>query len=92
MILTRFVPNEELAWKTEAGSAVDHAGIVTFSDNEDGTATVCLRMTFNPPAGAVGHSIAAFLGEDAKTLLDEGPRLKILVTYAAVAIRCISIA
>ncbi|WP_447980059.1 SRPBCC family protein [Candidatus Nitrospira bockiana] len=70
-VLTRFVPNRELAWKTEPGSTVQHAGIVKFTENQDGTTTIHLRMTYNPPAGAVGHGLATLLGEDAKTLLDE---------------------
>lgn len=70
-VLTRFVPNQELAWKTEPDSAVEHAGIVRFMENKDGTTTVNLRMTYNPPAGAIGHGVATLLGEDPKHLLDE---------------------
>jgi uncharacterized membrane protein len=70
-VLTRFEPNRELAWKTEPDSAIQHAGIVKFTDNGDETTTIHLRMTYNPPAGALAHGLASLVGSDPKTLLDE---------------------
>jgi hypothetical protein len=60
-----------LAWKTEPDSAIQHAGIVKFTDNGDETTTIHLRMTYNPPAGALAHGLASLVGSDPKTLLDE---------------------
>jgi uncharacterized membrane protein len=70
-VITKMIPNQELAWKTEPDSVVQHAGILRFTENQDGTTTVQFRITYNPPAGAIGHGTAVLLGTDAKTLLEE---------------------
>jgi len=59
-----------IAWKTEPGSVVEHSGIVRFDPTEDGTrATV--RLSYNPPAGMLGHGVAVLLGADPKRELDD---------------------
>ena len=67
--LTKAVPNRELAWKTLPGQPLAHAGIVRFDPTGEGT-RVDVRMSYNPPAGAVGHLISAILGDDPKQALD----------------------
>jgi uncharacterized membrane protein len=69
-VQTQSVPNEVLAWRTVEGSQVAHAGIMRFESFEGGT-RVHLRMSYNPPAGAIGHAVAKLFGRDAKTELDE---------------------
>ncbi|HJW27455.1 MAG TPA: SRPBCC family protein [Rhodocyclaceae bacterium] len=60
---------ERLAWRSEPGAALQHGGSVRFEEVEGGTrVTVCL--SYNPPGGAVAHSLAAFLGRDPKGELD----------------------
>jgi uncharacterized membrane protein len=68
--LTRDVANELLAWKTLPGSAVDHAGLVRFDPAADGGTRVHVRLSYNPPGGALGHGIAALLGADPKGRMD----------------------
>jgi len=68
--ITQIVPNKVLAWKTVPGSTVEHAGIVRFQQNDDGTTTVTVRMSYNPPAGAIGHTVATLFGADPKRELD----------------------
>jgi uncharacterized membrane protein len=68
--VTAHVPNEVLAWRTVSGSPVDHAGIVRFDPVPGGT-RVDIRMSYNPPAGAIGHAIAALLGRNPKRAMDE---------------------
>ncbi|WP_460844220.1 SRPBCC family protein [Noviherbaspirillum agri] len=59
-----------IAWKTEPGSVVEHAGVVRFDPTESGTrATV--RLSYNPPAGILGHGVAVLLGADPKRELDD---------------------
>ena len=69
--ITSFIPNQELAWRTEPDSRVQHAGILKFRDNQDDTTTVHIRMSYNPPGGAIGHGIATLLRTDPKTLIEE---------------------
>lgn len=66
-----FVPNEVLAWRTVRNSTVEHAGIIRFEREGEGT-RIDIQMTYNPPAGAFGHAFAKLFGADAKTELDEG--------------------
>jgi uncharacterized membrane protein len=70
-VLTSRIPNQELAWRTESGSVVQHAGILKFMSNPDGSTTVEIRMTYNPPGGAIGHALVSLVGSDPKTQLDE---------------------
>ena len=70
-VITRFVSNREIAWRTEPDSAVEHSGILKFKDNGDGTTTLHVRMSYNPPLGAIGHGLAKTVGADLKTLLNE---------------------
>jgi len=69
-VITRDVPNELLAWKSVEGASVESAGIVHFRRNEDGTTSVQVKLSYNPPAGAIGHAIAALFGSDPKTEMD----------------------
>ncbi|HWQ00232.1 MAG TPA: SRPBCC family protein [Vicinamibacterales bacterium] len=69
-VVTEEVPNRLLAWKTLEGAPVAHAGIVRFQPAPTGT-RVHVRMTYNPPAGVLGHAIAWLTGEDPKRKLDE---------------------
>ena len=69
--VTEYAPNQVLAWKTEPGSLVDHAGVVRFTDNGNGTTTIHVQMTYNPLAGAVAHSFASLLGTDPESLMEE---------------------
>lgn len=70
-VRTQRVPNKILAWKTLPGSIVDHAGIIHFDPNPDGSTRVDIHMSYNPPAGAIGHIVAALFGADPKRELDE---------------------
>lgn len=78
---TRREPNRLLAWRTVEGAAVAHAGIVRF-DPEGGGTRIDIRMSYNPPGGAVGHAVAAMLGRDPKRVMDEDlVRMKSLLEH-----------
>lgn len=70
-VRTQRVPNKILAWKTLPGSIVEHAGIIHFDPNPDGNTRVDIHMSYNPPAGAIGHIVATLFGADPKRELDE---------------------
>ena len=69
--VTRRQENEVFAWKTLPGSSVEHAGSVHFESMGPDTTRVHVQMTYNPPAGAVGHAVATLLGSDPKSRMDE---------------------
>lgn len=64
-------PNRLLAWRTQVGSPIQHAGIVHFIPNPDGTTTADIKFTYNPAAGAVGYAIARMFGTDPKSQMNE---------------------
>jgi uncharacterized membrane protein len=69
--LTEYAPHRVLAWKSVPGAAFANAGTIHFDPNGDGTTRVDIKMTYNPPAGAVGHALADLLGADPKRIMDE---------------------
>jgi uncharacterized membrane protein len=70
-VITRLEPNEVLAWKSAPGSVIRSAGIVRFAQNDDGTTRVDLKMSYNPPAGAIGHAASKLLRADPKKQMDD---------------------
>lgn len=79
-VITRRVPNEVLAWKSVEGASVENSGFVRFESNADGTTRVQVHLSYNPPAGAIGHAVAALFGSDPKREMDEDlMRMKTLI-------------
>lgn len=70
-VLTEYIPNEVIAWKSEPNSAVQHAGIIRFEPTAENHTRVHIRLSYNLPAGAAGHALAALLGVDPKRQIDE---------------------
>ncbi len=68
--LTESIRPLVLAWKTEPDATVEHAGLIRFEPTGNGT-RVSVRMSYNPPAGALGHGLAVLLGRDPKRQLDD---------------------
>ena len=69
-VVSNYVPNKSLGWKTELASPIQHAGIVRFEPNPDGTTRLEVRMSYNPLAGALGHAVASLFGADPKSEMD----------------------
>ena len=53
--------NELLAWRSLPGADVDNAGRVRFSDAPNGGTEVHVLITYRPPAGTVGSTVAKWL-------------------------------
>jgi uncharacterized membrane protein len=68
--LTQQIPNEVIAWRSEAGSMLENAGIIRFSASGSGT-RVDLRLCYHPPAGGAGQAVAELLGSDPRAKLNE---------------------
>jgi uncharacterized membrane protein len=69
-VITRLAPNELLAWMTTPESAVKHAGVIRFDPNPDGGTRVDIKLSYNPPGGAIGHALAILCGCDPKRAMD----------------------
>lgn len=78
--ITRKEPNRVIAWKSRPNETVKSAGIVQFQPNPDGSTRVTVRMSYTPPAGAVGHAVATIFGVDPKSAMDNDlARMKTLI-------------
>ncbi len=78
--ITEKIPGKVLAWKSLPGAAVESAGIIRFDPTPDGGTRIQVRMSYNPPAGAVGHVVASLFGANPKREMDEAfVRLKSLL-------------
>ena len=69
-IISLKVPNKVIRWHSEPGSVVRNLGVVRF-DSENGGTRVHVRMSYNPPGGAIGHAIALLFGADPKRCMDD---------------------
>jgi len=70
-VVTERVLNRVLAWKTTGDSAVGHAAIIRFEPLDDGRTRIQIRLSYNPPGGALAHGVLALFGADPKSRLDE---------------------
>jgi uncharacterized membrane protein len=68
--ITQFVREELLAWRSVPGSLIGHSGVIRFEAVPQGT-RIDIRLSYNPPAGAVGHAFARLLGVDPKREMDD---------------------
>jgi uncharacterized membrane protein len=69
-VLTQQAPEEVIAWRSEAGSMLENAGIIRFARAGTGT-RVNLRFCYHPPAGGAGEAVAQLLGSDPRAKLNE---------------------
>ncbi|HSA54517.1 MAG TPA: SRPBCC family protein, partial [Gemmatimonadaceae bacterium] len=76
---TGLVPNEFIGWKSVEGATLRQAGSIRFAPTADGT-RVQIQMSYLPPAGAVGHAVAALFGRDPRRQMhDDLARLKTMI-------------
>jgi len=84
-VLTDYSRPRRLAWETEPGAEVEQSGEILFEPVRSGT-RVTVRLSYRPPAGAIGRALAALLGSDPKRQLEQDlRRMKALVERDAVA-------
>ena len=69
--VTRYIENEVFAWKTLPGASVENAGNIRFEPTSDGSTRLNIRMSYNPPVGAVGHAVASLFRTDPKAAMDD---------------------
>jgi uncharacterized membrane protein len=70
-VITRQVPNELVEWESVPGSAVEQCGIARFETNTDGSTRVDIKLSYNPPGGFIGHTLANLFRVDPKHGLDD---------------------
>lgn len=68
--VTRLEQDRLVSWKSVEPSLVESAGTVRFRPENNGT-RLEVQLSYNPPAGAVGHAFAALFGKDARSQMDD---------------------
>jgi uncharacterized membrane protein len=63
--------NRRIAWRSVGASPIENAGIVRFQEEGSGATRIDIHLSYTPPAGALGHAVAAFVGSDPKHLMDD---------------------
>jgi uncharacterized membrane protein len=80
--ITDYRENQLIAWRSQRNETVENSGVVQFHPNQDGGTRVMVRMTYTPPAGVLGHAVAAIFGVDPKQAMDEDlMRFKSLIEH-----------
>ena len=70
--VTEAIPNKLLAWRSLPGSMIKTEGVARFEQNPTRCCTrVAIRMLYKPPAGMIGHYVAALFGADPKSEMDD---------------------
>lgn len=64
------VPNDVIGWSSLPDSIIDNAGKVRFRDTIDGGTLVDVVITYQPPAGGFGASLAHVLNPLFKNMVD----------------------
>ena len=68
-------PGRMFAWKTLPGADVAHAGAIRFEPNTGGRGTlVTVEINYEPPAGALGLTVAKLIGQDPDSMTKENLR------------------
>lgn len=70
-VVTERIPNRVLAWTTTEGSMVGHAVLIQFDEHDADRTRLQIRLSYNPPGGALTHRVLSLLGTDPKSRLDE---------------------
>ncbi len=70
-VVTQFEPNALLAWKSVEGALVENAGAIRFQREAGNRTRIDIRLSYNPPVGAIGHAFARLLGADPKRQMDD---------------------
>ncbi len=70
-VITQIESGRLLAWKSVEGAMVENEGVIHFEDAGWGKTRLDIRLSYNPPAGAIGHAFARLLGADPKKQMDD---------------------
>jgi uncharacterized membrane protein len=69
--VTCLEPNECVEWRSAPGSPIAFEGRARFEAEGENRTRIDVHLSYNPPAGALGHAAASLLGWDAKTQMEQ---------------------
>jgi uncharacterized membrane protein len=86
--LVERIENRKIAWRSLSKGPVEHHGEVHFEKLGENATRISIHMAYDPPGGALGHALAAFMHGDPKTLMDDDLlRLKSLLETGKTRVR-----
>lgn len=72
-VVTEQTRPHRLAWRSEPGAEIPQSGSIQFEPQRGGT-LVTVRMSYVPPAGVLGRGLAALLGADPQSRMQDDLR------------------
>jgi uncharacterized membrane protein len=69
--ITRLVLDKSIEWWSLPESTIENHGVIHLDAEKDGRTRVQIDMSYNPPAGLLGHAVAALLGLDPRSAMDQ---------------------
>ncbi len=69
--ITRLVLDNSIEWWSLPESTIENHGVIHLDAEKDGRTRVQIDMSYNPPAGLLGHAVAALLGLDPRSAMDQ---------------------
>lgn len=70
-VLTRSERPHALEWESEQGSMIDNSGAIYLESIGGGITRATVRMSYRPPAGALGNTVARLMGSDPERQLED---------------------
>lgn len=68
--ITQRLPRKLVEWHSLPGAVIENHGVIRLDEEKGGRTRLHIQMSYTPPAGLLGHAVAALLGVDPKSLLD----------------------
>lgn len=78
--VTEMIPQHRIAWRSLPGSVIQQVGRLHFRPGERGGTEVTVELSYTPPAGVLGHTVAGLFGAHPRRQMNEDlVRLKSLL-------------
>jgi uncharacterized membrane protein len=79
-VITENETNKTIAWESVPTSEIKNRGRVNFEQAGKGKTQLSVHMSYNPPAGVLGHTVAQLFGQDPETaMIEDFNRLRSLL-------------
>ena len=69
-VITKLEPDRLIAFESVPGSMVEQHGTVRFQPDGEGKTVVDVKLSYYPPAGAIGHVVGSLFGANPKSEMD----------------------
>ena len=73
-VVTKFIPNQIIAWESKPGGAADSTGLIRFEPVNDGATKMEIELTYYPARTDVVEALFALHAEPRTDRVDEGLR------------------